>query len=325
MDATNGISPGYRRTANRAISIALVLCAPGCGFCADPTPASDYTAGHGSIGIEFQDSYFHGDFDGPAGKDSGNVRFLVYEIEASYFFADGWEARLGLPYIESQFSGPTAPIFAHPVASCLTPAGPTPACRPVLVDDGNYHGTFQDWTGGVRYHFDYAGVQVAPGVDLVVPSHAYPYYGAASFGERNLQLGLGVELSHQFDFSNVYWDAHAEYFFNTRHIGYDNDYYTLGLDVGYFFTPRLSAKLLADLRMGNGITDQEIGSYGPPALNPVWLNHDRIRLQEHGLVGGAVDYVFGKYDLQTTLEHAVWGRSNSDLKYGLDVRLARRF
>ncbi len=293
------------------------------------TPADQsvaYTAaGHGSVAIESQNIYYHGDFNGPAGKDSGDVRFLVYELEASYFVANGWEIHASLPYIESKFSGsPFAQQFAHPVLSCLTPAGPTPTCRPTLIDNGNYHGTFQDWNAGVRYHFDYDGVQVAPEVDLVIPSHNYPYYGSASFGERNTKLGVGVELSHQFDFTNFFYQAHYEYFFNTPHIGYGNNYNSFGLDVGYFFSPKLSAKFITDLKIGNGITDQEIG--GPPALDPIWLNHDRIRLQDHGLVGGAIDYVFAKnYDLQTTLEHAVWGRSNGDLKYDLDLRVTRSF
>lgn len=288
------------------------------------TPVSAYAAGHGSIGIDYQNVYYHGDFDGPAGKDSGNVRFQVWQLQASYFVADGWEIHAGLPYIQGKFSGPTAAMFAHPVLSCLTAAGPTPACRPVLLDNGNYHGSFQDWNAGVRYHFDYNGYQIAPEVDLLVPSHNYQYYGAASYGERNTQVGVGVQLAHQFDFTNFYYQAHYEYFFNTPHIGYNNNYNSFGLDVGYFFSPDLSAKLITDLKIGNGITDQEIG--GPPALDPIWLNHDRIRLQDHGIVGGAIDYAFAKkLDLQATLEHAVWGRSDGDLKYALDFRLTRRF
>lgn len=317
------------------IAAALTVCAQDAAPSPDGSdPASTstdqsttpppYAAGHGSVGVDYQNVYYHGDFDGPAGKDSGDVRFQVWQLQASYFVANGWEIHASLPYIESKFSGPTAAIFAHPVLSCLTPAGPTPACRPVLIDNGNYHGTFQDWDAGVRYHFDYNGYQIVPELDLIVPSHNYQYYGAASFGERNTKLGVGVELSHQFDFTNFFYQAHYEYFFNTPHIGYGNNYNSFGLDVGYFFSPKLSAKFIADLKVGNGITDQQIG--GPPALDPVWLNHDRIRLQDHGIVGGAIDYVFARnYDLQTTLEHAVWGRSNGDLKYALDLRLTRNF
>ncbi|MBS0569755.1 MAG: hypothetical protein JSS28_04055, partial [Proteobacteria bacterium] len=221
---------------------------------ADDAPTSEYAAGHGSIGFEYQHAYYHGDFDGPAGKDSGNGSFFSYALQGSYFVADGWEVHLGLPYIESMLSTKLpGGLYAHPVISCLTPQGPTPACRPTLRDDGSYHGAFQDWTAGVRYHFDYNGIQIAPQVDLIVPSHNYAYYGT-SIGERNSKLGLGLDLAHQFDFSNFFWHAHGEYYFNTHHIGYNNDYYTLGLDGGYFFSPQWSARLTTDLRLGNGIT-----------------------------------------------------------------------
>lgn len=287
-------------------------------------PSTPYAAGQGSFGFEYVDAYDHGDWDGPAGSNSGNLRYLTYRLNASYFVADRWEVRASLPYIESQFSGNAFQRqFAHPVISCLTPQGPTPACRPDILDDGNYHGTFQDWTAGLRYHFDYAGIQFAPGFDLVVPSHNYQYY-ATSVGERNTKFGIGVEASHQFDFSNFFYQAYYEYYFNTPHIGYNNNYNSMGFNIGYFFSPQLSAKFITDLKVGNGITDQEIG--GPPALTPIWLNHDRIRLQDHGIIGGAIDYVFAnKFDLQTAIEHAVWGRSNGDLKYALDVQLTRRF
>lgn len=307
------------------IAAAQSLCAQEVNVPASPNLSpSEYAAGQGSIGVEVTNAYYHGDFDGPAGKDSGDLRFLAYQLNASYFVADGWEIRASVPYIKAKFSGsPFAQQFAHPVLSCLTPQGPTPACRPNLTDDGNYHGALQDWDAGLRYHFDYDGTQIAPGFDLVVPTHNYRYYGT-SVGERNTKLGIGVEVSHQFDFSNFFYQAYYEYFFNTPHIGYNNNYNKAGLNVGYFFSPQLSAKLITDLKIGNGITDQEIG--GPPALNPIWLNHDRIRLQDHGIVGGAVDYVFGHhYDVQATLEHAVWGRSNGDLKYEADVRLTRSF
>jgi hypothetical protein len=109
-------------------------------------------------------------------------------------------------------------------------------------------------------------------------------------------------------------------------IGYDNDYHSVGLDVGYFFSPRLSAKLSADLRVGSGLSDEEVIAAGPPALNPIWLNHDRLRPKEHGLLGAALDYVFAEhYDLQVAVNHAVWGTSNGALKYGLAVRLTRSF
>jgi hypothetical protein len=291
---------------------------------ATPTTSSgddapgELTAGHGSIGIEFQHAYYHGDFDGPAnsGSNAGNIHFFIYALQASYFVADGWEAFAVLPYVAGNYHG----NYPHPILACLQPGGPP--CAPVRTDNGSTHGTLQDWNVGARYHFEYDGYYVAPVAELVIPSHNYPYYGVG-FGERNTQLGLGLDLTHQFDFSDFYYRAHTEYFFNQHRLGIDNDYYTFGLDLGYFVSPSLGVRALTDVRLGNGLTDAEIG---PPRPDPIFIYHDKFRLQEHGLVGAAADYRFaGSYALQVTLEHAVWGRSNGDMKFGLDLKLTRSF
>jgi hypothetical protein len=263
-------------------------------------------------------AYYHGDFDGPAnsGSNAGNIHFFIYALQASYYVADGWEAFASLPYIEENYHG----NFPHPILACLQPGGPP--CAPVRTDNGSTHGTLQDWDVGMRYHVEYAGYYIAPVVELVVPSHNYPYYGTG-FGERNTQLGLGLDMTHQFDFSNFYYRAHAEYFFNQHKIGIDNDYYTFGFDLGYFISPKLGVKVLTDVRLGNGLTDAEIG---PPRPDPDFIYHDKFRLQEHGLIGAAANYLFtDRYALQVTLEHAVWGRSNGDMRFGLDVKLTRSF
>src|SRR5205814_4367971 len=123
--------------------------------------------------------------------------------------------------------------------------------------------------------------------------------------------------------SDFYYRAHAEYFFNQHKLGINNDYYTFGLDLGYFVSPSLGVRALTDVRLGNGLTDAEIG---PPRNDPIFIYHDKFRLQEHGIVGAAANYRFANsYALQVTLEHAVWGRSNADMKFGLDLKLTRSF
>lgn len=283
---------------------------------------SEFAAGHGFVSLGFQHAYYHGDFQGPAGPDSGNVSFFTYGLEVGYFVADHWEVHASVPYIVSSFSGP----FPHPKLTCVDPTGL--GCPPVLVDNGDYHGTLQDWDAGVRYHFDYNGLLIAPSLDLYVPSHNYPYYGTAAYGERTTKFGIGIELSHQFDFSNVFYRMHYQYVFDHHVLGVNNDYYTFGLDLGYFISPRLSVRAITDVRLGGGLSDDQLGAaIGDAGLaSPYWILHDKFRLQEHGLVGGAVDYVFAQsWNLQATLEHALWGRSNGDLTYGIEFKLTRSF
>ncbi|MGH8121473.1 MAG: hypothetical protein ACREPT_01735 [Rudaea sp.] len=111
-------------------------------------------------------------------------------------------------------------------------------------------------------------------------------------------------------------------------LGINNNYYTFGLDLGYFVSPQLNIRAITDVRLGNGLSDDQLGAAIGDAgfASPYWVLHDKFRLQEHGIVGGALDYVFAQsWDLQSTLEHAVWGRSNGALTYGIEFKLTRSF
>ena len=289
-------------------------------------PATDdlkpYTAGHGFVSMGYQQLYSHGDYDGPAGKDSGNVHFNSMQFEAGYFVADRWEVHVALPYIESNYSG----NFAHPQLPC------PPNCQPTKIDDGSYHGFWQDWDAGLRYHADLNGYELTPSLDIYVPSNNYPFYGSASIGQRTTRVGVGVDLTHQFDWSNFFYEAHFQYVFNEHVLNINNNYYSFGINAGYFISPRLSAKLITDVKLGNGYDDDQIGPYAPApgaptdGANPVWELHDKFRLEEHADVGGGLDYSLGnKFLLSATVAQSVWGRANARLTYEWGLKLTRGF
>jgi hypothetical protein len=288
---------------------------------ADP-PDSEFAAGRGSIGVEFQHLYSHGDYGGPAGKNSGNVTFYTYELEASYFVAPGWEIDASLPYTSGKVTG----NYPHPRVPCFLPSG---TCGPTLVDDGAYHGTFSDWHAQLRYHADYAGFYWTPSVGIFVPSHNYPFYGSAVVGQRLTKYEVGLQLDHQFELSNFFYSARVLYVILPRTLGIDANYNRVGFDAGYFFSPQLAVRAITDVKFGHGITDTQINeALDIDGSSPLWQLHDKLRLEDNANVGAAVDYHFGadsNYQLSLSLLHSVWGRSNFDLKYDLGVRLMRFF
>jgi hypothetical protein len=287
-----------------------------------PSPSSQQSpAGHGWVSIQGQDLYSHGDYNGPAGANSGNVRFYSLQLNAAYFVASHWDVHLGIPYITSQYTG----TFAHPLLPC------PPNCAPTEIDNGHYHGYWQDLDAGIRYHTDINGYEVAPSIDVYVPSNNYPFYGSAGIGQRTRRLGLGVDVSHQFDFSNIFYLAHYQYVFNQHVLGINNNYNSFGLDLGYFLTQHLSVRGITDVKLGDGYSDMQIIAYAPGpdspghGVNPIWELHDKFRLEEHADIGGACDYVFGLNMLSFTVAHSVWGRSDSRLTYALGLMLTRSF
>ena len=283
-------------------------------------PAPEFAAGHGSFSFDYQHVYSHGDYQGPAGADSGNVSFFTYGLDVDYFVADNWEVHVGLPFTSASLHG----LYQHPVIPCSITAA---SCPSVLVDNGFYHGTWADWDAGVRYHADFGGYYVTPSVDLYVPSHNYAFYGSATVGQRVTKLGIGVDLRHQFDFSDIFYDARYQYVFMPHTLGIDANYYTFGVDLGYFVTPKLSLRITTDVKLGNGYTDDQIGAnFGEDGTNPIWRLHDKFRLEERAVVGSAADYAINDdYVLSLAVVHSVWGRSNFRLTYGYDVKLSRSF
>ncbi len=312
-----------------AMLFAAVLPAPARATdneqeAADEQPAPMFAEGHGSVSIGLQQIYSHGDYDGPAhpSSSSGNVHFDSMEFDASYFVADHWEIRAGIPYITSKYTG----NYAHPQLPC------PPNCEPTKIDDGSYNGFWQDWNAGVTYHQDIDGYNIAPSFDLYVPSNNYPFYGAAGIGQRTRRIGLGFELSHQLELSNFYYDAHVQYIFNQHVLNINNNYYTTALNVGYFFSPALSVRGIADVKLGNGYDDAQIGQYAPgptattDGANPYWELHDKFRLEEHADIGAGLDCaIASNYLLSVTVAHSVWGRANARLTYDLGLRLTRNF
>src|ERR1700683_3665094 len=78
----------------RVVLVTLLVCAMvSSAIAADteyeeqtPSPSSmESPAGHGWGSIQGQHLYSHGDYNGPAGANSGNVRFYSIQLNAAYF------------------------------------------------------------------------------------------------------------------------------------------------------------------------------------------------------------------------------------------------
>ena len=196
----------------------------------------------------------------------------------------------------------------------------------IHVDDGKYHGTWADWDFGVNYHSQIGrGYYLTSSLDVYVPSHNYQYYGSTVVGQRLTKYGVEIELDHQFDFSNFYYGAHYQYVIMPRILGFDLNYNDFGFDLGYFISPRLGVRLITDLKVGHGVPDAVINPTCCQAT-PIWEQHDRLRLQNHGSSGAGVDYAFNdRWRASATLIHSFWGQSNAALLYGVDFKLMRSF
>lgn len=286
----------------------------------------EYSAGHGSFSIEYARPFFHGDYQGPAGVDSGQVQFQTITLATNYFVADGWEVRASIPFSRAKSDG----MQQHPQLPCPPSGGTFADCVPTLVDNGNYHGTWADWDFGISYHTIVGdNYYLSPALDVYIPSHNYAFYGSAVVGQRVTKYGIGIELERQFDFSNFYYTAAYQYVIKPRILDRNSDYNDFAFDLGYFVTPRLGLRLITDVKIGHGLDDADLNaSVAADGFNgsPLWPLHDKVRKQNHANVGAGADYsINDRYSVAFSTLTSVWGQSNARLANGIDFKLTRSF
>jgi hypothetical protein len=285
---------------------------------------SDETAkGHGSISIGYQNTYINGMFLPVPGGEApiGSVRVQSLSFDLDYFFADRWSAHLGIPFIESRYSGDSPHCITTAPPQCrgaAVPAQPHPESQ--FLDDGSYHGTWQDWNIGLAYHWNAGDYLITPSITAYVPSHHYTFFAQAAPGQDLRKLEVAIDLAHQFELSNVYYRVRLGRVFAEKTLGQSINHNKLDLELGYFLNDAWTVKAFAVGKKGDGYT----GDYDP--TTELWYHHDQRAQHNYANLGAGFDYHLNdKYTLSATIQRLVWGQFVFDFKYSVDVRLTREF
>ena len=137
--------------------------------------------GEGVVSITYQNYYVTGHFN-PQGQENKNgathAKALIAELD--FGLTDTVGLIVTLPFISSKYTGP--PVYF--VGGIPTLPGP--------LDDGTYHGAFQDLRVEVRRLFFAGPIATAPFIGYTVPTHAYETQGEAVPGNtgRNCRSAL---------------------------------------------------------------------------------------------------------------------------------------
>src|SRR5580704_8293569 len=107
-------------------------------------------------------------------KDRGHTTLDGMFANTDFSFTDKLAVSISMPFIAGKYVGP----FPH----LLVRGDPSTA---VAIDDGNYHGGFQDFRFNVRYALSQRDLKIAPFFQAALPSHDYPTlgHGATGFDE----------------------------------------------------------------------------------------------------------------------------------------------
>ncbi len=172
-----------------------------------------------------------GGYEDPA---NGPTRSQTLGIVVGYGITDRFALNVSIPFVTSIYHGGN-PHRRHRTASSWTP------------DDGQYHGTFQDFRINLGYQALSGTVSIAPFATVVIPSNDYPTLSHAAPGKGLNQLLVGFAAGASLDrivprtFAEVYYD----YAFVEEVIGINTNRSDFGFQAGYFITPSLGVRFIA--------------------------------------------------------------------------------
>jgi hypothetical protein len=296
----------------------------GSAFSGSVASGSEETAkGHGTVSIGYQNTYINGMFlPVPGGKAPiGTIRVQSMSFDLDYFVADRWSVHLGIPFIASRYRGSAPHCIRTDPAPCqgaVVPLQPHPESK--FLDDGSYHGTWQDWHLGLAHHANVNDYLLTPSISLQVPSHRYTFFGQSAPGQGLWKVELAMEVAHQLDMSNLYYRVRVGHVFAEKTLGQSIDHDKLDLELGYFLNDTWTVKAFAVGKKGKGYP----GAYD--RTTELWYHHDQRAKHNYASLGGGFDYhVDDKYTVSATVQRLVWGQFVFDFRYSVDVRLIREF
>ena len=244
-------------------------------------------------------------------NDFGHIRSQSVEVGLGYGLTDRLAASVAIPYILTKYYGtPGQNFFPHTIA----------------IDDGRYHGTFQDFKINLSYQALRGRVALAPFVSAVIPSHSYTYFAHSAAGRNLHEYLVGTSLGARLDqlLPGSYAELTYSYAFVERVLGVHHDRSNGFLELGYYVTPSLSLRGIGTaFYTHGGLVFREADALPPPE---VFLHHDQIAHESGISLGGGVSYVLtGSTELYVAYLTQVQGRGGHKIKDSLSLGVGYSF
>jgi opacity protein-like surface antigen len=251
--------------------------------------------------------------------DRGHIRSQSVGAELGYGITDRFAVLVGLPFTSAKwYRTCQAPHFCG--SPHIPPNGKT-------LDDGYYHGTFQDYRVEALYQVLRNPVVLTPFVGAVIPSHDYQYLAHSAVGRGLREYRLGVNFgTAALDriLPGSYVQASYSYAFVERVLDLHHDRSNAALELGYFLTPSLGTRFLATgYYTHGGICNCSPTSLGTPLLSQ---HHDQIEHSSAISLGGGLSYqLTGSVDVYATYLRTVLGHGGHKIDHGISFGVSWGF
>lgn len=302
-------------------SIAAVLLGLAAPIFTNHAIAQSQKKGDASLRAEYQyirtGTFYEDNFD----FDYWTTDSHVLLLSGDYAISDRWSVYAALPYVQKRFNAgelfngdphnPNDPWWIDFVP---------PDKR--FIDDGSYHGGFQDLSFGVSYLAVDGPLTVSPYVGYGFPTTNYPFYAKAAIGANLWNVPLGVSLYYVPYFSDWYFEGNLSYVFSEKPLDYNVDYWLGYLSAGYWFKPRfslnvfLSAKYLIDglILPWDFTDDPTYGKFPEDFDTPEWWQHDRLLRHRYVNAGIAFDYFLNqRFKLSGSYYTGIWAEQTNEV------------
>ena len=321
--------PGGIRTVGRRPD----GCGNGSAAAGQPI-ATRSAAGHGSISIGYFNSYANDlllrsnlKASSVIGKYFGSVHLQGTGLDVAYNVSDDWTLSGGIRYFTGRYSGPAV--------NCPTTAPPQCAHAPVVtppkpdapfIDDGNYHGAWQDWHIGAAWHTNIGSYFITPSVTAYIPTHSYPTYGNAYVGQDLHQLLVGAQLQHQFELTNFGYSLSYYYAWSEHVLGINTGYERADAELDWFVNEKFKIDGFLTGREGFGIRANTVLPKGGSPVGIKWYERERLVQHNYHAVGVGFGYdLNSRYTVSASIQHEFWGDSVFNFPYALEAYVTRNF
>jgi hypothetical protein len=245
--------------------------------------------------------------------DRGHLKSHYAFAQVGYSPTDRLAFSFAVPYVAAKYHGP----MPHQLP----------------IDDGTYHGAWQDYRLDARYQLTRGEVAFTPFVGAILPSHDYTYFAHSAVGRDLRETTIGfytgvADLLTHFRScgcpSNTYLQSRLAYSFVEHVLGRRVDHADADLDFGYFATEKLGMRALASYSRTIGGVDWQYK--WPDYTSPVFLHHDQLLASRHLNLGAGANYAFSdKFDVYTTVLHTLSGRNGHKVHIAANVGVGWSF
>ena len=275
-------------------------------------PQSRSRAGHGDVTLTYQYVHVDGGNAGGVTLDIGTADSHAVNVDLDLALTNRLTASFSVPIIVKRYQGsrPHNPAFLIPPRDSK------------FLDDGTYHGAFQDFSFGLRYLLVDGPLSVEPFFTVSIPTHDYTFFAASAVGQGLNRYQIGSTFSYTPPLDDYFASLSASRVFVERTLGRDIDHWRVDAEVGYFLTANLAARAFALVKQGGGLTAVDFAV----RTDELWFQHDRLLKHNFVNVGGGFIWSFDdSRALSLSAMRMVRARDIQRMRYTITVGLTQAF